>query len=59
MTRDPPRFVLVLRPQPTVGDPICALRQALKVLLRTFGLRCISIRTAPRQDPRAEPEERA
>jgi hypothetical protein len=39
---DRPTFIIRLRAQPGV-DPIRALRQALKVLLRRFGLRVISI----------------
>jgi hypothetical protein len=37
-----PIFVLVLRPEPRV-DGIRALRRLLKVSLRSFRLRCISI----------------
>jgi hypothetical protein len=35
-------FTVTLRPQPKV-DPVRALRAALKVLLRRFGLRAIKI----------------
>jgi hypothetical protein len=38
-----PVFVIRLRAAPKV-DAICALRAALKVLLRRFGLRAISVR---------------
>ena len=38
-----PVFRLTLRPEPHVTDPVRALRLALKVLLRRFGLRCISV----------------
>src|SRR5262245_33408297 len=37
-----PVFALTLRPQPGV-EVIRALRKALKVLLRHYGLRCITI----------------
>ena len=38
-----PIFTLVLRPEPGV-EPIRALRAALKVLLRRFGLRCVGLK---------------
>jgi hypothetical protein len=38
-----PIFVLKLRPEPQVTDPIKALRFALKTLLRRHGLRCLTI----------------
>jgi hypothetical protein len=37
-----PTLVLHLRPEPRI-DAIRALRAALKVLLRQFGLRCVAI----------------
>jgi hypothetical protein len=37
-----PIFVVRLRPEPGVADPVRALRAALKILLRRFGLRCVS-----------------
>jgi hypothetical protein len=43
MTPDERRtFVLKLRPLPGV-DPIRALRLGLKRLLRSYGLRCVSV----------------
>ena len=42
MKRDGPIYVLTVRPLRGV-DPVRALRGALKVLLRRFGLICISI----------------
>jgi hypothetical protein len=36
-------FVVKLRPLPSVTDPIKALRGALKVLLRRFGLRATEV----------------
>jgi hypothetical protein len=36
-------FIVKLRPLPHCTDPIKALRGALKVLLRRFGLRCIQV----------------
>jgi hypothetical protein len=38
-----PVFILRLKPEVCVADPTRALRRALKVLLRRFGLRCISV----------------
>jgi hypothetical protein len=43
-TAQRPRFVVVLRPEPHVGDAIKALRAFLKVALRQFGLRAVSAR---------------
>jgi hypothetical protein len=36
-------FTIKLRPLPSVTDPIKALRAALKVLLRRFGLRAVEV----------------
>lgn len=36
-------FTIKLRPLPSVSDPIKALRSALKVLLRRFGLRAVEV----------------
>ncbi|NOT01029.1 MAG: hypothetical protein HOP29_10415 [Phycisphaerales bacterium] len=49
-----PTFVVHLRPdrrtrQPA-DDPILRLRAALKVLLRTFGLRCVEVREVKPDD---------
>jgi hypothetical protein len=38
-----PIFVLKLRPEPQVVDPIKALRFALKTLLRRHGLKCLTV----------------
>jgi hypothetical protein len=38
-----PTFVLRLRPEPKVPDATRALRRALKVLLRRFGLKALSV----------------
>jgi hypothetical protein len=46
-----PAFILILRPEPDV-DPIRALRGALKVLLRRFGLRAISVDAQVEDDDR-------
>jgi hypothetical protein len=44
-------FTVKLRPLPHCTDPIKALRSALKVLLRRFGLRCIEVNeTANEED---------
>jgi hypothetical protein len=36
-------FIVKLRPLPHVVNPVKALRSALKVLLRRFGLRCVEV----------------
>jgi hypothetical protein len=36
-----PTFLLHLRPEPRCRDAVASLRRALKVLLRTFHLRCV------------------
>ena len=38
-----PLYRLMLRPEPGVPDPDRALRQLLKLMLRRFKLKCISI----------------
>jgi hypothetical protein len=43
MDNSRPTFVLILRPEPRVADPVRALRHALKRLLRDHGMRCVSI----------------
>ena len=37
-----PTYLIRLRPEPGVDDPIRALRHALKRFLRTYGLKCVS-----------------
>ena len=39
-----PIYVVTLRPEQHVADPVRALRRALKILLRRFGLRAIEVR---------------
>lgn len=46
-----PKFQLVLTPTPGGVEPILRLRRALKALLRSYGLRCVSVQTLP--DPLA------
>ena len=36
-------YHLTLRPEPDCHDPMMALRKSLKVLLRSFRLRCTSV----------------
>jgi hypothetical protein len=49
-TRQPrPVFVVCLQAQKKGVEPIRALRGALKVLKRRFGLRCVTIREARRR----------
>jgi hypothetical protein len=44
-------FVLRLRAEPRVSDPIRALRALLKVALRRFGLRCTdAVEVQPREE---------
>jgi hypothetical protein len=38
-----PTFRLVLRPEPNVADPERALRRLLKIALRKFRLKCLSV----------------
>jgi hypothetical protein len=40
---DRPRYTIILEPEKHVMDPTRALRAALKRLLRTYGLKCISV----------------
>jgi len=42
MTVERPTYVLIVRPERNVADPVRALRALLKVSLRRFGLRCVS-----------------
>jgi hypothetical protein len=37
-----PQYLIRLRPEPHVDNPVRALRLALKTLLRRFGSRCVS-----------------
>jgi hypothetical protein len=41
-TPERPTYIVELRVEPGVADPVRALRAALKSLLRRFGLRAIS-----------------
>ena len=41
--KERPVFVLELRPEAQVIDPLRSLRKALKTLLRAHGLRCVKI----------------
>jgi len=41
--KERPIFLLWLRPEPPVTDPIRALRGLLKAALRRFGLRCTHV----------------
>jgi imidazolonepropionase-like amidohydrolase len=43
---DRPTFVVHLRPEKGVVDPIRALRATLKNALRSHGLRCTTLRSA-------------
>ena len=44
MSDDRPVFVLVLRPEKSVADPVRALRALIKIALRRYGLRLIEIK---------------
>jgi hypothetical protein len=41
--RERPTFIVELRPEPKVDDPVRALRALLKTALRRFKLRCVSV----------------
>ena len=41
-----PQFIIVLEPEKHVTDPVRALRGALKRLLRSYGLRAVSVEEA-------------
>ena len=52
MTSAPGRPIYLLTVQPLRGvDPTKVLRAALKVLLRRFGLRCLSVQERPHEHP--------
>jgi hypothetical protein len=40
---DRPVYIIKLKPESYVSDPIKALRAALKRLLRSYGLKCVGI----------------
>ncbi len=42
-----PRYIVVLEPGKHVVDPVRALRRALKALLRSYGLKAISVEETP------------
>lgn len=48
-----PRFQILIEAQPQADDPDGnrRLRMALKRLLRSFGLRCVSVTPAPDEVP--------
>jgi hypothetical protein len=41
--KERPTYLIRLRPEAGVADPIRMLRSALKVLLRQFGLRALAV----------------
>jgi hypothetical protein len=41
--RERPVFIVQLRPEPRVTEPVRALKAALKLLLRRCGLKAISV----------------
>jgi|APPan5920702963_1055757.scaffolds.fasta_scaffold39438_1 hypothetical protein len=45
ITRSTPRpiYVVRLRPEPNIEDPVRMLRRVLKDLLRLYGMRCLQI----------------
>jgi hypothetical protein len=43
MTTPQPIYVVRLRAEPDIEDPIRMLRHALKDLLRLYGMRCLQI----------------
>jgi hypothetical protein len=46
-----PRFVIILEPEKYVTDPARALRGALKRLLRSYGLRAVSVEQQREENP--------
>jgi hypothetical protein len=44
---DRPRYIITLQAEKHVTDPVRALRAALKRLLRSYGLKAISVQEAP------------
>jgi hypothetical protein len=50
-----PTFLLRLRPEKTVGSPIRALRRGLKFLLRSCGLRALSVEEIPHDGNASQP----
>jgi len=42
MITERPIFIVHLRPEPGVDDPIRALRLLLKTALRRYGMRCLN-----------------
>jgi hypothetical protein len=46
----PTKYVVTLQPLANVTDPIKALRALLKRALRSYGLKCISLREEPAGD---------
>jgi hypothetical protein len=47
---DRPRYTIILEPEKHVADPVRALRAALKRLLRSYGLRAVSVEEKPAND---------
>jgi hypothetical protein len=47
---DRPQFIIILEPEKHVADPVRALRAALKRLLRSYGLRAVSVEQKPAND---------
>jgi hypothetical protein len=45
-----PTFVVHLQPTPDCTNPIGALRELLKRALRSWGLRCITLKEIPHQN---------
>jgi hypothetical protein len=48
--KDRPTYLIRLRAEPSVADPVKALRGALKILLRQFGLRALDAREETNND---------
>jgi hypothetical protein len=49
MKPERPEYVVVLRPEPWVKEPVLALRRALKTLLRRFELCCTDLQEQPHE----------
>jgi hypothetical protein len=55
---DRERFALVLQAEPWTTPAVSRLRRALKLLLRSFGLRCVECREV-KPDRKARPAAQA
>jgi hypothetical protein len=52
--RERPTFIIELTPTPDCSNPIGALRELLKRALRSWGLRCVTVREVNPEGARNE-----